>query len=142
MFRGLVLITACALTSAVLAAEQPEVFIEFDKKAGQNPTCPAARQIKATGTFKLPPGDKFQKIEVTVARRGRPREGQRVSQATIDKAKPNAWSVVVENLDESGEYEVEARLQTQDSQGQNKVYETRDVRRVFVRDLKQAEGQR
>jgi hypothetical protein len=132
MFRRLLFLFALLAGTATVAADQPPLHIEFDGKVGANPASPAAGQVKTSGTFKVPPGQKFQKIDITVALRGMSAKGKQVGAATLDKAIPNAWSAVVENLDEAGEYEVEAHLYTRDAQGQDKVYETRDTRRVYV----------
>lgn len=133
MRRSILLLSVFSLSTVAFSANEPAFPVEFDKKAGLNPSCPAPRQIQATGTFLLPPGETLLYVDLAIAKRGRPAEPRRIVKATVDKAKPNTWSVLAKDLDDWSEFEVEARLYTRNAKGQELIHDSRDIRRVSMK---------
>ncbi len=128
-----------ALAFLLLAAPPapPTVLIEFDGKAGKNPSVPAPGVIAVSGTFTLPADGELIEIELEVTKRT-PGPGPvtgRTLKATVDTtAKPHKWTARSDanlgGLFDPNEYLVRAVLRYADKQGKtwDEAWELRKVR--------------
>jgi hypothetical protein len=128
------LVVALAGMTVPAASDEVTPWIEFDKKAGQNPSSPAGGKLLATGTITLPPGHKLVEVKVLYQPRGRgnPRQYTAVKADVNEKTAPVSWTAKAEGLDWT-EYLVHAEVTAISPDGQTKSFESLDIRRVFVK---------
>lgn len=132
LLHGLLAVTLVSFTA--VAANDPIPSIEFDKKAGQNPSSPADGQIKATGTYKLEKGYTFDKVEVWYRKVGNTTwthaDGKVIKVAEKDGKR--TWEVLIDKRLPPTEYEVRAHLVMKDKAGRPCDVETVPHRKVRV----------
>ncbi|HET6576071.1 MAG TPA: hypothetical protein VFG68_20890 [Fimbriiglobus sp.] len=133
LLRGMLVIALAGATAAV-ASDEETTWIEFDKKAGQNPSSPAGGQLLATGTVNLPPGYKLIKVQMFYQPRGRgnPRLYSATTADLNEKTNPVSWTAKAAGLDWT-EYLVHANVTATDPNGKTVMQETWDIRRVLVK---------
>jgi hypothetical protein len=131
-----VLLAGIAAPVVVAADENGEPWIEFDGKPQHNPKGIGGGKVKGTGFLRPPSGYKVDEVEIRWQKyRAANKNLWSTIKAEVDESKtPPTWSFTAERL-EAGEYWFEAVVTFITPDGEKKVFDSLDRRRVAVKPV-------
>jgi hypothetical protein len=121
---------SASLAGSVLAEGSK---IEFDGTARENPSSPAAGEIRAIGTYEVEAGLTYQHVEVLYRKTGEANWTVEKEKVKVGKKDgKSTWELTLTNVP-SGDYEVQARLIMKNAQGETLGREMEKARNVTVK---------